>query len=74
MIEITHPHDPDLSFDAFYYKGNKEIGERGYSLGQPAEPAGYYIKRVFYRDEDITSFVKNHCDFKIEEWERDIND
>jgi hypothetical protein len=67
-LDLTAAWDNDLSFLATYYPGCPERGESGYSLGEPAEPASFEIKRVEWRGTDLTSFVTDYADYLLDDW------
>ena len=69
---IRHPLFPDISLKAKYHPYEPAEGERGYSLGQPASPAYWEIKEIWYGDADITNFVAAHCEFLFQEFGEDL--
>jgi hypothetical protein len=72
-MQITHPHDSRIIFEAVYHEGEKATDEYNYSLGDPLIESRYEITAVAWNDgtsvSDITEFVLQYCDKLLPEWE-----
>ncbi len=77
-MQIIHPTDKRLIFEAEYRKYESPTGEYKYSLGDPVIPAHYEITAVAWNDGtnviDITDFIIDYCDKLLKEWEEELND
>ena len=73
LIEIIHPSCSNLRFLTEYVKESPESGESNYSLGTPPSKSHYSIKRVFWGDTEITTFIDDFCAPLYEKWEEEIN-
>ncbi len=73
-MEIHHPTNSDLIFEAEYFPAEKKQREHQYSLGSPPIPERYEITAVSWRGIDVTDFVLEFCDNLLPKWEEDLVD
>ncbi len=73
-MEIHHPTNSDLIFEAEYFPAEKKQGEYQYSVGSPPIPERYEITAVSWRGIDVTDFVLEFCDNLLPKWEEDLVD
>lgn len=72
LENIRHPLFKDISLDARFYGASPAKPERGYSLGEPPEPARYEVDRIYWRGTDITDFVYDFADHMFIEFAEDL--
>lgn len=77
-MQIQHPTDSRLIFEAEYHPAEKREGEWNYSLGVPPKDAWYEITAVAWNDgsnvADITDFLSEHADHLFKKWEESLVD
>jgi len=75
-MELEHPNDPRLIFEAEFHEGEPATGEYKYSLGDPPRPPWWEITAVAWLDGkqivDITEFVAEYADNLFPKWEEEL--
>ena len=49
-----------ITVHGHYYEGCPERGERGYSLGTPAEPESFTVSAIYVAGKNATDFFDNY--------------
>ena len=75
-MQIQHPSDSRLIFEAIYHPPEPATGEWQFSLGSPPSPEYYEITAVAFNNGeetvDITDFVIEYADNLLPKWEKEL--
>ena len=78
-MQILHPNDKRLIFEAEFHEAQNSTRESDYSRGDPPQPAFWEITAVAWQVNneppvDITDFVVQYASKRLTEWEEELLD